>query len=107
MAWRTVGSIIARVVADARATHDPFDGLRRTGIDEMGVGRAQVPHRRRGPRRRATGVGSTRPGQGDHEGFFDLLGQTLTFYGAPIRPQDECDEGPTPAATNAKRSGYS
>jgi len=35
IAWRTVGSIIARVVADGRAAHDPFDGLRRIGIDEI------------------------------------------------------------------------
>jgi transposase len=35
IAWRTVGSIIARVVADGRATRDPFDGLRRIGIDEI------------------------------------------------------------------------
>ncbi len=33
--WRTVGSIVARVVADARAAHDPFDGLTRIGIDEI------------------------------------------------------------------------
>ena len=35
VAWRTVGSIITRVVADARAAHDPFDRLRRIGIDEI------------------------------------------------------------------------
>ena len=35
VAWRTVGSIITRVVDDARAAHDPFDGLRRIGIDEI------------------------------------------------------------------------
>ncbi len=35
IAWRTVGSIIARVVADGRAGHDPFEGLRRIGIDEI------------------------------------------------------------------------
>jgi len=35
VAWRTVGEIITRVVADARAAHDPFDGLRRIGIDEI------------------------------------------------------------------------
>ncbi len=35
VAWRTVGSIIARVVADGRAAHDPFDGLVRIGIDEI------------------------------------------------------------------------
>jgi transposase len=35
IAWRTVGAIITRVVADGRAAHDPFDGLRRIGIDEI------------------------------------------------------------------------
>ena len=35
MAWRTVGAIITRVVDDARAAHDPFDGPRRIGIDEI------------------------------------------------------------------------
>ncbi|HEX9410545.1 MAG TPA: ISL3 family transposase, partial [Actinomycetota bacterium] len=35
IAWRTVGSIIARVVADGRAARDPFEGLRRIGIDEI------------------------------------------------------------------------
>ncbi|MGH9046173.1 MAG: ISL3 family transposase, partial [Acidimicrobiales bacterium] len=33
--WRTVGAIIARVVADGRAGHDPFAGLTRIGIDEI------------------------------------------------------------------------
>jgi transposase len=35
VAWRTVGSIISRVVAEGRAAHDPFDGLVRIGIDEI------------------------------------------------------------------------
>lgn len=35
IAWRTVGSIVERVVADGRAAHDPFSGLSRIGIDEM------------------------------------------------------------------------
>ena len=35
VAWRTVGAIAARVVGDARAARDPFDGLRRIGIDEI------------------------------------------------------------------------
>ena len=35
VAWRTVGAIVGRVVADARETADPFDGLRRIGIDEI------------------------------------------------------------------------
>jgi transposase len=35
IAWRTVGAIAARVVADDRAARDPFDGLTRIGIDEI------------------------------------------------------------------------
>jgi transposase len=35
VAWRTVGAIVTRVVADGRAGHDPFDGLARIGIDEI------------------------------------------------------------------------
>ena len=33
--WRTVGSIIERVVADGRVGHGPFAGLVRIGIDEI------------------------------------------------------------------------
>jgi transposase len=35
IAWRSVGSIIERVVADGRAAHDPFEGLTRIGLDEI------------------------------------------------------------------------
>ena len=35
VAWRTVGAIAGRVVADARRQRDPFDGLTRIGIDEI------------------------------------------------------------------------
>jgi transposase len=35
IAWATVGAIVARVVDDARAAVDPFEGLRRIGIDEI------------------------------------------------------------------------
>jgi transposase len=35
IAWRTVGSIIDRVVADGREAHDPFSGLTPIGIDEI------------------------------------------------------------------------
>lgn len=35
VAWRSVGAIVARVVADGRAAHDPFSGLTRIGIDEI------------------------------------------------------------------------
>ena len=33
--WRSVGAIVTRVVADARAAKDPLEGLRRIGIDEI------------------------------------------------------------------------
>jgi len=35
VAWRTVGSIVTRVVADAEASTDRFADLRRIGIDEI------------------------------------------------------------------------
>ena len=35
IAWRTVGSIVARVWADVEALHDRFAGLARIGIDEI------------------------------------------------------------------------
>ena len=35
IAWRTVGVIVTRVVADAHARSDPLEGLRRIGIDEV------------------------------------------------------------------------
>jgi transposase len=35
VAWRTVGAIARRVVADARAVTDPFANLTRIGIDEI------------------------------------------------------------------------
>jgi len=35
VAWRTVGSIVTRVVADAEAATDRFANLRRIGIDEV------------------------------------------------------------------------
>jgi transposase len=35
VAWRTVGAIVTRVVADAHARSDPLEGLRRIGIDEI------------------------------------------------------------------------
>jgi hypothetical protein len=41
VAWRTVGSIIARVFADLDATSDRLDGLRRIGIDEISYKRGQ------------------------------------------------------------------
>ena len=35
VAWKSVGSIVSRVVNDARKACDPFDGLKRIGIDEI------------------------------------------------------------------------
>jgi len=35
IAWRTVGAIVARVVAEGVAARDPLEGLRRIGIDEI------------------------------------------------------------------------
>ncbi len=46
IAWASVGAIIARVVADARAERDPFGGLTRIGIGEISYkARAALPHR--------------------------------------------------------------
>ena len=35
VAWRTVGAIVARVVAEGVAARDPLEGLARIGIDEI------------------------------------------------------------------------
>ncbi len=35
IAWRTVGAIVARVVAEGVSARDPLQGLRRIGIDEI------------------------------------------------------------------------
>jgi transposase len=76
VAWRTVGSIVARVVTDAEAGTDRFANLRRIGIDEISYKRGHryltvvVDH--------DTGVLLwAHPGR-DHktlEGFFDRLGE--------------------------------
>jgi hypothetical protein len=75
VAWRTVGAIVTRVVADARAAVDPFDGLVRIGIDEISYKRGH---------RYLTIVADhdsgrliwAAPGRDKKtlEGFFDLLG---------------------------------
>jgi transposase len=41
IAWRTVGSIVARVCADVDAVTDRLDGLRRVGIDEVSYRKGQ------------------------------------------------------------------
>jgi transposase len=46
VAWRTVGAIVARVVADAHGRGDPLEGLRRIGIDEVSY-KSNVPRARR------------------------------------------------------------
>jgi transposase len=79
IAWRTVGAIIGRVVADGRARRDPLDGLRRIGIDDISYRRGQrylmivVDHDTgrlvwAGERRTASTV----------EAFFDALGPDRT-----------------------------
>jgi len=76
IAWRTVGSIIDRVLADGRAAHDPFDGLRRIGIDEISYKKGHrylmivVDHDT--GRLVWAGVGRDKK---TLEGFFDLLGK--------------------------------
>ena len=76
VAWRSVGAIVARVVADGRAAHDPFDGLRRIGIDEISYKRGHryltvvVCHDT--GRLVWAGVGADKE---TLNGFFDLLGR--------------------------------
>lgn len=75
VAWRTVGSIIARVWADVEATCDRFDGLRRIGIDEISYKRGHkylmvvVDHDTRRLVWAAPGRNSATVAE-----FFDLLG---------------------------------
>jgi len=76
IAWRTVGAIIDRVVADGRAAHDPFDGLERIGLDEISYKKGHryltiaVDHDT--GRLIWAAVGKTKQ---TLEGFFDLVGQ--------------------------------
>jgi transposase len=75
IAWATVGAIIARVVADARAVADPFDGLVKIGIDEISYKKGHryltvvVDHRTGRLVWAAVGRDKATLGQ-----FFDLLG---------------------------------
>lgn len=75
IAWRSVGAIIARIVADGRAAHDPFSGLTRIGIDEISYKRGHryltvvVDHDT--GRLVWAAVGRDKA---TLEGFFDLLG---------------------------------
>ena len=76
IAWRTVGSIVARVWGDIDATHDRFDGLRRIGIDEISYKKGHkylmvvVDHDHRRLVWAAPGRNSATVGE-----FFDLLGE--------------------------------
>lgn len=76
VAWRTVGSIVTRVVADAGALRGPLDNLSRIGIDEISYKKGHkylvvvVDH----------GTGDlvwAKPGRDKKtlEAFFDLLGE--------------------------------
>lgn len=75
IAWRTVGSIIARVWADADAQHDRFAGLKRIGIDEISYKKGHkylmvvVDHDQRRLVWAAPGRSSATVAE-----FFDLLG---------------------------------
>jgi transposase len=75
IAWVTVGAIVSRVVGDARAARDPFEGLTRIGIDEISYRRGQsfllvvVDH----DSGRLVWVGAGRT-QATLQQFFDLLG---------------------------------
>jgi transposase len=76
VAWRSVGAIVTRVVADGRAAHDPFEGLVRIGIDEISYKRGHryltivVSHDT--GRLVWAGVGRDKE---TLNGFFDLLGE--------------------------------
>ena len=76
IAWRTVGSIIARVWEDIDAQHDRFAGLRRIGIDEISYKKGHkylmvvVDH----DQRRVVWAAPGRTSATVHE-FFDLLGE--------------------------------
>ena len=62
VAWRTVGAIIARMVAERGALIDPLDGLRRIGIDEVSHRLwAALPDGGGGPRLGPVGVGARWP----------------------------------------------
>lgn len=76
IAWRTVGAVVDRVVAEDRARKDPFEGLRRVGIDEISYKRGHryllvvVDH----DSGRLVWAGKGRDKKTLHE-FFDLLGE--------------------------------
>lgn len=79
IAWRTVGAIITRVVADIDARVDRLDGLRRIGIDEISYKKGQryitvvVDHDSRRLVWAAPGRDKATVGM-----FFDALGEDRT-----------------------------
>ena len=81
VAWKTVGSIVSRVVDDAGKACDPFDGLKRIGIDEISYRRGHkyitvvVDHD--SGRLLWAAVGRDIK---TLEKFFDLLGPVLVFH---------------------------
>ena len=91
VAWRTVGAIVARVVADGRAQRDPFDNLRRIGIDEVSYKKGHryllvvVDHDT--GRLVHAAVGANKKSLGE---FFDLLGDEragkITLVSADAAP---------------------
>ncbi len=77
--WRTIGSMVARVVADLHDGQDGLDGLRRIGIDEISYRRHHryllvvVDHDRRRLVHAVDGANMT-----TLRDFFDALGPTRT-----------------------------
>lgn len=61
IAWRTVGVIVERVCADARAARDPLDGLPGSGSTRSRIARAIVTSPWWSIRHRPAGVGRTGP----------------------------------------------
>ena len=77
--WRLIGTIVARVAADLRASDDGLDGLRRIGIDEISYRRHHryllvvVDHERKRLVHAVDGANKS-----TLRGFFDLLGPVRT-----------------------------
>jgi transposase len=109
IAWRTVGAIAGRVVAEAREIRDPFDGSAGSGSTRSPTGaatstwRPQVLDGRRRPRHRPARVGQGRPRPPTLQEFFDLLGPERA---AKIRliPADPAEWIGDCATTNCKRA---
>jgi len=114
VAWRTVGSVVARVVADGRAARDPFDGLSRIGIDEISYKRGHryltvvVDHD--SGRLVWAAVGRDKK---TLNGFFDLLGSercakiTLVSATAPSGSVTSSQSGPRTPRSASTASTWS